>query len=267
MLIKNSMINKISFIVKTFKRYQCLEQLLKSLYSFYPEAEVIVADDNEKINRKFYKKWNKVKLVELPFDSGLSIGRNEAIKASDREFIMLLDDDFIFTEKTDIEKLYKVINYSKEIGVVGGCCLEFGREVHYEHKFCYSNGILRHLPDGDLWKRAEKVKFKYTECVLNFALFRREVFNDIQWDNDLKLAEHLDFYLRFKNTNWKVAYTPQVKVIHQKVRDKDYRVWRARGREFSIMMFKKNKIKKMITLSGTVSEIRANRLLTYKTKL
>ena len=262
------MVNKISFIVKTFKRYDCLEKLLKSLYDYYPEADVIVADDNEKINRKFYKKWSKVKLIQLPFDSGLSVGRNEAIKASDKEFILLLDDDFIFTDETDIEKFYKVINYDSEIGVVGGCCLEHGSEVHYEHKFTFNNGVLKHVSDGDIWKTIDKIRFKYTECVLNFALFRKEVFKDIQWDDKLKLAEHIDFYLRFKDTKWKVAYTPIVKIIHQKVRDEDYKYWRSRAKDFSIMMFKKHKIRKMITQKGTTTVLRGNnKLFTYKTKI
>lgn len=261
------MLEKISFIVKTFKRYNCLEKLLESLYLFYPDAEVIIADDNERLDRKFYKKWDKATVIKLPFDSGLSMGRNEAIKASDREFIMLLDDDFIFTEQTDIAKLLTVIESDPRIGVVGGACLENNRVVNYEHKLLFGDNILRHLPDGDLYKRIDKVKYKFTECVLNFALFRRSVFRDIQWDNDLKLAEHIDFYLRFKKLDWLIAYAPQVKVIHNRIRDNNYKVWRGRGRDFSIMMFKKNKIRRMITVSGTVNELKGNELITYKIKL
>ncbi len=259
----------IDFIVKTFKRYDCLETLLKSIYQFYPEASIIVADDNDKteFNAKFYKKWKDVKLIRLPFDSGLSMGRNEAVKASTKPFILLLDDDFIFTSQTVIENFYKIINSNNKIGVVGGLCLENNREVHYEHLFHFDEGVLRHLSDGDKYCRIEKIKAKPTECVLNFALFRREVFNDIQWDENLKLAEHLDFYLRFKETKWLVYYTPQVKVIHARIRTADYGIWRKRGKEFSYQMFKKNRIRKMITISGTVTEIRGREMLSYKIKL
>jgi hypothetical protein len=47
-------------------------------------------------------------------------------------------------------------------------------------------------------------------------MFKKELFKDIQWDNDLKLAEHSDFYLRLKNdTKWKVAFVDKVLAEHQ----------------------------------------------------
>ena len=37
---------KVSIIVKTFKRYSCLDRLVKSIRKYYPFISIIIADDS-----------------------------------------------------------------------------------------------------------------------------------------------------------------------------------------------------------------------------
>ena len=110
----DDILEKTDFIIKTFKRYDCLNKLLKSIRKFYPKASIIIADDNSEneFDTEFYRKWKKIldiKLIKLPFDSGVSAGRNKMVESSKKPYILLLDDDLVFTSKTKIEKFYKIL--------------------------------------------------------------------------------------------------------------------------------------------------------------
>ena len=73
---------------------------------------------------------------------------------------------------------------------------------------------------------------------LNFGLFKKDCG---RWDPDLKIAEHTDFYLRFKGS---VVYTPMVSIIHTKERDSNYLQYRNR-KEFYAMFMRKNGLTKV----------------------
>ena len=255
-------LDNITFIVKTFKRYNCLDKFLTSCYQFFPDAQVYIADDNDdkEYNQYFYRCFPKAKVFRMPFDSGLSAGRNLLIDRSKRPFIFLLDDDFIFTEKTRLDKFADIMNSDKKIGIVGGVCVESGQETHYEHWLELKGGILRHTPDGDKWETRAGVRCKQTGCVLNFSLIRRNLFRDVKWDDDLKIVEHSDFFLqlnKYKN-KWKIYFTPEVSIIHLKVRDEDYSKYRMRWQMFFTIFFKKWGIHKLVDMNGHTLELLEN---------
>ena len=261
---------EITFIIKTFKRYECLDNILRSIKRFYPTAKVLIADDNHRYEYdcKLYLKWKKrldLEVIRMPYDSGLSAGRNAMVDKVKTPFILLLDDDFVFTEQTDINKFYKILKSDKEIGIVGGSCIEGDKEVHYECNLDFNNGVLKQISDGDKWKLVDGVKAKKTQCVLNFFLARKKCLKENPWDNNLKLAEHTDFFLRLSRTNWQVYYTPEVKIIHDRNRNiGNYAEFRNRGFDYTIDMFKKNKIQKMISITGAVKELQQDGIKKYK---
>ena len=261
---------KITFVIKTFKRYASLEKLLNSIDNYCPNFKIVIADDNEKIDDEFYLKW-KVKLdievIKLPFDSGISKGRNEAIKKIRTPYILLLEDDFVFTKETDIEKFYKIIKSDEKIGVVGGMCLEGQAKVEQHFEFIpeLKNGILIQKSDGNNYKQIKGIKAKETSCVLNFALMRRKMLKLHKWDNDLKICEHLDFYLRLKGKGWKIIYTPEVKIQHNRGGGElDYKEYRERRHEFLLRLYNKHRIKQMESLSGKITRVTYNKIKTYK---
>ena len=74
--------------------------------------------------------------------------------------------------------------------------------------------------DGLLYWEADQV--------VNFFLAKREVFDDIQWDSRIKIGlEHMDFFLRLKETRWKAVICPEAKAIHQRgIADQGYNEYR-----------------------------------------
>ena len=52
------MIDKIDFIITTMDRYKELEELLDSIYKYYPTAKVTVADQSKEKDLDFYEKYH-----------------------------------------------------------------------------------------------------------------------------------------------------------------------------------------------------------------
>ena len=92
--------------------------------SFYP---IIIADDsndkyksqNLKIIEK-YKSKTSIEVIDLPFDSGLSKGRNEIVSKCKTKYIMILDDSRSFTSDLNVLNMIK-------LGIdAGGLMFKFG---------------------------------------------------------------------------------------------------------------------------------------------
>jgi hypothetical protein len=100
----------VTFVAKTHERPQSLRGLVTSIRKFYPTNAIFVADDGE-VNLKFGARYmlcihiraltcrnigsDKVRVLSLPYDVGLSAGRNALIGAVGyaRQLITLKNKD------------------------------------------------------------------------------------------------------------------------------------------------------------------------------
>jgi len=266
-------IDKVDFLIVTFKRAEQLENLLFSIAEFYPNAKITIADQNKRFDVVYYKDlWKRLMakgLIYKPlaygldYDIGLSYCRNYLFKKTDRPYKLILDDDFIFTEETLIEKFVDILDEDKEIGIVGGAMSQNDRIINFEFNLERDGETLKHVDDGNQWKQIAGIKAKETGCVLNFALVRKEVVDKIKWDPELKVTEHTDFYLRMKEADWKIVYTPEVVANHLPHRPKDYSEFRSRD-EFLIRMMKKHGLNKIQYLTGHTYELSGGAIIQYK---
>ncbi|KAG8566461.1 hypothetical protein GDO81_013260 [Engystomops pustulosus] len=106
----------VTITTKTFLRYDKLRTLLQSIRQYYPDIKVIVADDNEtpeKIDDP------NVEQYIMPFAKGWFAGRNLALSQVTTKYFLWVDDDFLFTNDTKIEKLLDVLE-ATDLDLVGG---------------------------------------------------------------------------------------------------------------------------------------------------
>lgn len=262
---KNHYLKYIDFCITTFKRPKALERLLFSIAKYYPHANVYIADQNETLDRRFYKKLRidiekaglkkRIAISSLPYDCGLSYARNYLVTTAPNKYKLILDDDMVFTEKTDIEKFYKLLENNTDCSIVGGLVQQNGVDLHFEFSLMVKDETIYQVPDNQPMRDYNGISYKKTGCVLNFALFRRDLFNFIKWDSSLKVSEHTDFYLRLsKYRNVRILYTPDVVIDHPPIeREGDYKELRQRP-EFLINMLRKHKVKRIKYLNGQVIE-------------
>jgi glycosyltransferase involved in cell wall biosynthesis len=84
----------VSVIIPTLNRYEYLKDVLADLeLQDYQNFEVIVVDQSEPVDVKFYEGWNlKIQLIQQE-EKALWLARNSAIETSKGEYILLFDDD------------------------------------------------------------------------------------------------------------------------------------------------------------------------------
>lgn len=249
----------IDFCITHFLRVEGLINLVKSIRKYYPDANITIACQGE---IPLDEALNGCNMLATDFDSGLSYNRNRLVDITHRPFILMLEDDFVFTEKTSVGFLLKLMDVQENIGVVGGLVKELGHPLHWEHKFRRDGDTLYHESDGDDWVK-HKTPYKETGCVLNFALFRREMLEEIQWDDEQKLAEHQDFYLRLKDTKWRVLYTEATEIDTKKINSPEYKSFKKR-QEFRERLLRKHNLKKVVYADGYTMMLKDDKLITGK---
>jgi len=204
--------------IKTFKRDKKLFNLLNSLQK-WNFKEVIVADDSN-ISPEKRKKYEDMKkkipltVLELPFDTGLSQGRNEIVKNTKTKYILFLDDDMI---PYKISPLRRILDEIPDIGGVGGILIENNKMKCGAHNLHFKDGyLIRDVNPIPKIKMVGNEPFFVFDFIPNSALFRTRTLKDIPWDPKFKIKyEHLDFYLTHKEKGkWKFAVSPASFVGH-----------------------------------------------------
>lgn len=195
----------VTLCITTFKRPEALNALTKSIERFYPELKRVVVDTK----------------------GNLSWGRNYAVKQVTTPYFLLLEDDFVFTEQTNIRILLQILQEDKELAAIGGA-INGSYAAYNLDNFRFQ---LSRVPAVEF--RENKYEQQYVICQYmdNFGLFRKEVFADVQWDEQLAIHEHMNFYYELAKTNkWRVGVAKNVGIDHRRPRPTaEYKQFRKRN--------------------------------------
>ena len=229
----------VTLCIKSFDRHPCLERLLESIRTYYPDVPILIADDGREC---FLRKPAQVekfqgmtlRVLQMPFDSGMSAGRNLMVQEAKTSRLILLDDDFIFNDDTQLERLVEGLEQGYDI-VAGYLRLPGGREQHYE-------GFMIQSGDQLLLFRIEgATEIVPVDIVLNFFAARRDALQTITWDEQLKICEHEDFFWRGKQAGLRVGFCPHVWAWHQRGRNVQYNRFRnSRVKEMKAIAMEKH---------------------------
>jgi hypothetical protein len=167
---------------------------------------------------------------------------------------MSLDDDFVFTEETKIERLYQVLR-NNEVDLVSGSLFTDTSTELYD----YAGNIaiegdsfkLVHGDRGSLEDSDHPVCKRY-DIVANFFMAKLDKIRQVKWDPKLKLGEHQDFFLRAKQSGLMVASCfSEVSVFHkQDHSNAEYKQKRGREVPYLRQFLKKHGLKKFVLYSG-----------------
>lgn len=225
----------VTVCMTAFRRPRKVEAQLESLRKYYPQVKVIIGDNGDDLPNVAEDEFTR--LIQLPFDSGISKSRNFLYGLVTTPFILTIDDDNLWTENTQIERFLSVLDHDPKIGIVGGW--QDDREKNqrigwhlkfHEHKQELSATVSR----GPVRITSDGVPYWETDSVLNFSLARKELFENCAWADDLKMCEHWEYFYRLKQFGkWRVVFCPWVGSIHDPLpRAKAYTDFRFRKNEF-----------------------------------
>ncbi|XP_008146932.1 beta-1,4 N-acetylgalactosaminyltransferase 1 [Eptesicus fuscus] len=187
----------VTIATKTFLRYNRLRALIASIRRFYPTVTVIIADDSDKPE---IISGPHIEHYLMPFGKGWFAGRNLAVSQVTTKYVLWVDDDFIFTARTQLERLVDVLERTP-LDLVGGAVREIsGFATTYRQLLSVEPGAPGR---GNCLRQRrgfhhELVGFPgcvVTDGVVNFFLARTDKVREVGFDPRLNRVAHLEFFL------------------------------------------------------------------------
>lgn len=119
----------ISVIIPTLNRYDHLNNVLKDLEKQdYKNLEIIIVDQSDNFDREFYSNW----ILDIKYirqeEKALWLARNQAVKNSRGNFILLSEDDVRFNHNF-ISNHLKIIDFYN-CDISNGPLLPIGTSLH-----------------------------------------------------------------------------------------------------------------------------------------
>jgi len=222
-----------TLIVKAFERPEVVDRLLLSIDKYYgvlgESLRIVIADDSKEPVPPSVRTRNRVDYLTLPYDVGLSAGRNFLVDQVETDFFILLDDDMVFTDKTKIEGMVYALDNNDNFDIVGGNLLDGrGNEQKYVGQLQLRNGVLTVRNDPkDIYGR-----FHVYDFVINFFAARTKTVRKVKWPAELKLGEHVFFFLDAQKAGLTVVQHPLVTASHLPVTNEHYASLRSRAMQF-----------------------------------
>ncbi|WP_392340468.1 glycosyltransferase family 2 protein [Moritella marina] len=160
-----------------------------------------------------------------------------------QKYFVLLDDDFFFTKKTNLEELQRVIECN-DFDMVGFDFFDYG--------FCKRNFQGLYEIKGEtliskIGMSRDKINgYKQYDYILNCFIGRTDFFKVNGWDEKIKIgSEHDDFFLNIKQLKPKITHITNVSISHYPKYTKEYKSFRkGRFEKYFFIFLKKNKLKK-----------------------
>lgn len=246
---------KIAIIYTTFLRDKLMYQTVQSILDNFPNDCILLIGnqsyktDTERLDG--FSNFNvnndnpchfPISYYNLPFDCGLSYSRNFLVKKAQElgcKYVLITADSIKFTKKYNFELIINFLKEKEKRGIVG---LGLDNRQYWIYNMELIPGKFFKLNKDNLKAvNSQGIQFTSCEVVANFFLAKTQCLIDNQWDNELKLVEHEDFFWRLKqNTNWKVYYTDYIKAQYINQKPKKYLEFRQRMyTEFKQKMQKK----------------------------
>jgi hypothetical protein len=217
----------ITTILKDETMLKCISSFDKYNVVIYLLDQGDITPEKEIIYQELEKKGHHIYRIKQ--DCGLSAARNWLIERVTEPYVFISDDDVELVSNP--YKMLSHFNRDRTVGIVGGQLWNVGRG--FEHNYNYALEI----KNGNLYM----YKSDHTDLVLNFFIANRDIFQEVKWDENLKMVEHVDFFLQLKQLNkWKVVFDKKLYGKHYSThfRSDEYRKQRKKQCSAYLKMYK-----------------------------
>ncbi|GAG95865.1 unnamed protein product, partial [marine sediment metagenome] len=114
--------SKVAIGIKTFMREENLFKTIDSIEKYFPYPyKLYIADDSEISEEKecCYQQLENQghMIIRLPFNSGLSHGRNMIIKRVKEAYVLIMDDDILLNDFESIDRMKRILDSKDDIGL------------------------------------------------------------------------------------------------------------------------------------------------------
>jgi len=230
----------VTFIIKTLDRPKHLNLLIESIKKYYPDVKIIVADDSREPEIR-----EDVEYHVLPFDTGVSAGRNYLVDKVKTKYFLLLDDDYVFTEDTKIEVLREKIE-KFDLDILAGAVRQNEKILEYYGTFKKEDDVVKYV--AEIEDMGEYIK---SDLVPFFFIAKKGV----RWDDYLKNTEHFDFFYTILGKK-NIGFIRDVIIDHERDSfntNEEYKELRFNRRSrFLKYILKKHNLKRLISFGEEI---------------
>lgn len=195
----------VTAVIKTFQRPREVRRLVSSMQRVQPDLSILVVDDNRSA-----ASIPGAELLKMPFNSGISVGRNAALAQIRTPYFLLLDDDFIFTRDTAIAGPLALIDGHPMIDILGGAVVNLPDFSIHDYSLVTMDG---HPARPRFQQGSTAGGLPVYAKVPNFFIGRTATVRAVGWTDELKVMEHHEFFWRA----WGVlttVYDENLRVLH-----------------------------------------------------
>ena len=218
----------VTVLTKTARRPLLVLRMVESMRKFekYRNLPVIAYDDgvgehSREIMEQIARYPNLQYIIGEEEDIGISEGRNLALGQVTTKYFLLLDDDNIFLNSTDIELLVNILD-TTDATLAGGNFAgynDFAGFLNFGYGKKHSRTL--HLGHGTCVSANETIPLFPTcvRCELtsnDFLARTRDIVEVGGWSSELKTQEHKDLFVRLKAAEKKVVYCPDFQVENRR---------------------------------------------------
>lgn len=240
--------HKIAVIFTTFLRPLLAHKTLSSIFEHRPENSVLLIADQTTGHDDFLglprSLRDRDEFHRLNFDCGLSHARNFLVKrAADLgcKYCLLTADSIQFTSVYDFSNPMSLLDAWDSHAIVG---FDLKGRIAWEHDLELKNRTFVLMPSKRFVKH-NNITYRQCDICRNFFLAKTDALLQVQWDEDLKLCEHEDFFWRLKSAGFEAFYTDEISAAYIKHKTPEYERYRNRlYGEFKDKLMKKYNLTK-----------------------
>jgi len=233
--VADSIRNSLTVLITTYNRQRALESLLVSMDQHWkhPANRIIVIDDGTIPISKASKSANKYVYLRTE-NFGISCARNVGLMNCSTPYFLLLEDDFLFTDETQIDRLFHQVAIRGD-DVCGGLVKTNGEPRNCTFLFnIYGNVLYKNLvpipiEDPDCpYPIAMPVSMTPNFFIGSKLSLMGETWNCMggPWDEQFITEEHDDFFMNARENRLRVSWVPSCCVEHRPIKSSEYRRYR-----------------------------------------
>jgi GT2 family glycosyltransferase len=204
---------RVTVIVKTFERPECVVRLLLSVREHYPSIGVLVCDDSR---APLYPGGTEpiqgVRWLTLDYERGhtLGAGRNHLVDTATTPYVFLMDDDHAVVPATQLPKLSDFLDRSGYDLVAGS-----------QGRGDYGTAVFKRVGPIVLqwfYRHHGQVEPGVVRCdrVSNTFMAKTSSLRAVRWQEHVYAREHADFFLRASAAGLRIAQMGGVYVDHDR---------------------------------------------------
>lgn len=187
----------ITFIFKSFERQYMAKELYWSIQKYYPGVRGVIADDSSK--PLTISDDDFLTIIQMPFNSGLSKGLNEALARVKTPYVVRLDDDELLTLRSHIDENVTFLERHKAADFVG----MLPKTIFIWES---TDTIMKHYYEQTMKEASKKLLIPHWTMldekhivlgkIPNNYVARTEVVCEIGFDNCIRMLDHHEFFYR-----------------------------------------------------------------------